>query len=118
MVTRVLTGDVLRARAARIRLVLTDCDGVLTDAGVYYSARGEELKRFSMRDGMGIERLRTVAGIPVGILTKERSGIVAARARCTCTSCTAAWSTSCAAPKGSRAPMGSPSTASPSSAMT
>ena len=40
MVTRVLTGDVLRARAARIRLVLTDCDGVLTDAGVYYSARG------------------------------------------------------------------------------
>jgi 3-deoxy-D-manno-octulosonate 8-phosphate phosphatase (KDO 8-P phosphatase) len=81
MVTRVLTGDVLRARAARIRLVLTDCDGVLTDAGVYYSARGEELKRFSMRDGMGIERLRTVAGIPVGILTKERSGIVAARAR-------------------------------------
>ena len=66
---------------AGIRLVLTDCDGVLTDGGVYYSARGEELKRFSMRDGMGIERLRMLAQIPVGILTKESSAIVAARAR-------------------------------------
>jgi 3-deoxy-D-manno-octulosonate 8-phosphate phosphatase (KDO 8-P phosphatase) len=69
----------LVAQAARVRIVLTDCDGVLTDGGVYYSAHGEELKRFSMRDGMGVERLRT-AGIHVGILTKERSPVVAARA--------------------------------------
>ena len=46
------------ARAARLKLVITDSDGVLTDGGVYYSARGEELKRFSLRDGMGFERLR------------------------------------------------------------
>ena len=55
-----------------IRLVLTDCDGVLTDGGVYYSAEGEALKRFSLRDGMGVERLRE-AGIATAIVTRERS---------------------------------------------
>ncbi|HEX4628923.1 MAG TPA: N-acetylneuraminate synthase family protein [Gemmatimonadales bacterium] len=63
-----------------VRLVLTDCDGVLTDAGVYYSAEGEELKRFSRRDGMGMERLRTLAGIETGIVTREESAITARRA--------------------------------------
>ncbi|MGH8583842.1 MAG: 3-deoxy-D-manno-octulosonate 8-phosphate phosphatase, partial [Gammaproteobacteria bacterium] len=46
------------AKAARIRLVVTDCDGVWTDGGVYYSERGEALKRFQIRDGMGVERLK------------------------------------------------------------
>ena len=68
-------------KAARIRMVLTDCDGVLTDGGVYYSAHGEELKRFSMRDGMGVERLFLLAGVSdVGIVTRETSPLVAARA--------------------------------------
>jgi acetyl esterase/lipase len=40
-------------KARPIRLVLTDCDGVLTGGGVYYSERGEELKRFLIRDGRG-----------------------------------------------------------------
>lgn len=66
-------------RAARIKLVLTDCDGVLTDAGVYYSARGEELKRFSLRDGMGVERLRN-AGVETAVVTREKSEIVLRRA--------------------------------------
>ncbi len=48
----------LAERAYHIRLVLSDCDGVLTDTGVYYSEHGEELKRFSIRDGMGVELLR------------------------------------------------------------
>jgi 3-deoxy-D-manno-octulosonate 8-phosphate phosphatase (KDO 8-P phosphatase) len=82
-VDRVVTGDLDRGeqtrRASRIRLVLTDCDGVLTDAGVYYSERGEELKRFSIRDGMGFERLRR-AGIAVAIVTGETSGSVVRRA--------------------------------------
>ncbi len=65
--------------APRIRLVLADCDGVLTDAGVYYSPRGEELVQFSRRDGMGFERLRT-AGIATGIVTREDSAIVRRRA--------------------------------------
>ncbi len=67
-------------KAANIRLLLTDCDGVLTDAGVYYSANGEALKRFSMRDGMGVERLRNLADVETGIVTGENSPIVAHRA--------------------------------------
>jgi 3-deoxy-D-manno-octulosonate 8-phosphate phosphatase (KDO 8-P phosphatase) len=69
----------LRRRAAAIRLVVTDVDGVLTDAGVYYSARGEELKRFSLRDGMGVERLRS-AGIETAFMTGETSECVSRRA--------------------------------------
>jgi YrbI family 3-deoxy-D-manno-octulosonate 8-phosphate phosphatase len=75
-----LSGQQLRARAARIRLVVSDVDGVLTDAGVYYSPEGEALKRFSMRDGMGVELLRN-AGIATALMTKEVSAIVAARAK-------------------------------------
>ena len=71
--------DELVRRARRIELVVTDCDGVLTDTGVYYSERGEELKRFSIRDGMGFERLRD-AGISIAIMTGEMSGSVARRA--------------------------------------
>jgi 3-deoxy-D-manno-octulosonate 8-phosphate phosphatase (KDO 8-P phosphatase) len=75
-----LGADELRKRAARIRLVLTDVDGVLTDAGVYYSERGEELRRFSLRDGMGVELLRA-RGIETAFLSREDSGIVRARAK-------------------------------------
>jgi len=66
-------------RASRLRLVLTDCDGVLTDAGVYYSARGELMKRFSLRDGMGVERLRD-AGIRTAIVSGEASPAIRKRA--------------------------------------
>lgn len=69
----------LRRRAREIRLVATDVDGVLTNAGIYVSERGEELKRFSMRDGVGVERLRA-AGIQTALVTRERSGFAAARA--------------------------------------
>jgi 3-deoxy-D-manno-octulosonate 8-phosphate phosphatase (KDO 8-P phosphatase) len=69
----------LRIRGANIKLLLTDVDGVLTDNGVYYSEHGEELKRFSFRDGMGIERLR-LAGVETGIITRENSLPVARRA--------------------------------------
>jgi YrbI family 3-deoxy-D-manno-octulosonate 8-phosphate phosphatase len=75
-----LSGPQLRARAAGIRLLVSDVDGVLTDASVYYSADGEALKRFSMRDGMGVELLR-LAGIRTAFLTREDSPIVAARAK-------------------------------------
>ncbi len=72
--------DDLTRRARAIRFLLTDSDGVLTDNGVYYSERGEEMKRFSIRDGMGVERLRRFAGVDVGIITGERSGAVQRRA--------------------------------------
>ncbi len=70
----------LQRRASGIRLLLTDVDGVLTDNGVYYSERGEEMKRFSIRDGMGVERLRKIADIDTGIVTGETSPSVARRA--------------------------------------
>lgn len=67
-------------KARKIKLVLTDCDGVLTDTGTYYTAQGEEMKRFSIRDGMGTERLRKFCNIETGIVTGENSGIVSRRA--------------------------------------
>ena len=70
----------LNHKAAAIRLLLTDCDGVLTDGTVYYSANGEEMKRFNLRDGMGVERLRRLAGVEVGIVTGECSPAVQQRA--------------------------------------
>jgi 3-deoxy-D-manno-octulosonate 8-phosphate phosphatase (KDO 8-P phosphatase) len=68
------------ARARRIKLLLTDCDGVLTDTGVYYGAEGEVLKRFSIRDGMGVERLLKICNVETGIITGEISPSVAKRA--------------------------------------
>lgn len=70
----------LKEKAARIKLLLTDVDGVLTDNGVYYGEQGEIMKRFSIRDGMGVERLRTLARIPTGIITGETSPSVVRRA--------------------------------------
>jgi 3-deoxy-D-manno-octulosonate 8-phosphate phosphatase (KDO 8-P phosphatase) len=69
----------IAARAARIALVLCDNDGVLTDGTVYVSERGEELKAYSLRDGMGVERLRE-RGIATAIITRESSAIVRRRA--------------------------------------
>jgi 3-deoxy-D-manno-octulosonate 8-phosphate phosphatase (KDO 8-P phosphatase) len=77
--TRALSTEQLVVRARRVRLVLSDCDGVLTDGTVYVGEQGEALKRFSLRDGMGVERLRD-AGIGTAIVTRERSPIVARRA--------------------------------------
>ncbi len=67
-----LPREKLLRRAKKIKLLLSDNDGVLTDNGVYYSERGEELKRYSIRDGMGVERLEAV-GIQSGIMTGETS---------------------------------------------
>lgn len=74
------TVNELKEKAKKIKLLLTDCDGVLTDAGVFYSANGEELKCFSIRDGMGVERLRKLVGVETGIITGEKSGSVVKRA--------------------------------------
>jgi 3-deoxy-D-manno-octulosonate 8-phosphate phosphatase (KDO 8-P phosphatase) len=70
----------LEEKAKKIKLVLTDNDGVLTDTGVYYSEKGEELKRFSIRDGMGVERLKNLVNIKTVIITGELSGSVKKRA--------------------------------------
>jgi 3-deoxy-D-manno-octulosonate 8-phosphate phosphatase (KDO 8-P phosphatase) len=75
-----MTEDQYKEKASRIKLLLTDVDGVLTDNGVYYGESGEVLKRFSIRDGMGVERLRKLCGIDTGIVTGELSPSVARRA--------------------------------------
>lgn len=74
-----MTTSEINERAARIRLVMTDVDGVLTDGGVYYGRDGEVMKQFNIRDGMGVERLRA-AGVEVGIITGEKSESVTRRA--------------------------------------
>lgn len=64
----------------RIKMLITDCDGVLTDGGMYYSPTGDELKKFHTRDGMGISLLQQI-GIQVAIVTGEDTPIVEQRAR-------------------------------------
>ena len=63
----------------KIKLVITDVDGVLTDGGMYYSEKGDELKKFNTRDGVGV-RLLQEAGIDVCIMTNESTDIVKRRA--------------------------------------
>jgi 3-deoxy-D-manno-octulosonate 8-phosphate phosphatase (KDO 8-P phosphatase) len=75
----ILTKAELSKRAKRIKLLLSDCDGVLTDTGAYYSEWGESLKKFSIRDGMGVVLLRN-AGIECGFLSGETSGSLRRRA--------------------------------------
>ncbi len=73
--------DQILEKAKKVKLVMTDCDGVLTDTGVYYSNVGEEMKRFSIRDGMGVERLRKFANLETGIISGENTDIMRHRAR-------------------------------------
>jgi YrbI family 3-deoxy-D-manno-octulosonate 8-phosphate phosphatase len=70
----------LRPRLLKIRALVLDVDGVLTDAGMYYGPDGEALKKFNTRDGMGLRLVRE-AGISVAWITSEDSAIVRARAR-------------------------------------
>ena len=68
------------APLARIELLILDIDGVLTDGRLYFSARGEALKVFHVRDGHGIKLLMN-AGVAVAAVSGRRSGAVAARMR-------------------------------------
>lgn len=66
-------------RMKRVRFLLLDVDGVLTDGGLYYGNAGEEMKRFHVRDGAGIA-IAQQAGIEVGLLTGKTSELVERRA--------------------------------------
>lgn len=63
-----------------IKMFLTDCDGCLTDGGMYYSENGDELKKFNTLDGMGFRILRE-KGILTGIITSEKRELNSRRAR-------------------------------------
>ncbi|MFI3331556.1 MAG: acylneuraminate cytidylyltransferase [Rikenellaceae bacterium] len=69
-----------KGAGVNIKLFLSDVDGVLTDAGMYYSESGDELKKFNTRDGMGFGLLRE-RGIKTGIITSENTKIVENRAK-------------------------------------
>ena len=62
-------------RLANVKILAMDVDGVLTDGGMYYTANGDELKKFNALDGMGIARLRK-AGVITAIITSADSEIV------------------------------------------
>jgi len=69
----------LQARAAKIRVLALDVDGVLTDGTLHFDRDGDAGKSFSVRDGFGL-RLLSEAGIELAIITGRKSGSVRARA--------------------------------------
>lgn len=73
-----LNADV-KARASKIRLLLLDVDGVLTDGKLYFSNEGSESKAFNTLDGHGIKMLRN-SGVEVGIITGRTSKLLEKRA--------------------------------------
>jgi 3-deoxy-D-manno-octulosonate 8-phosphate phosphatase (KDO 8-P phosphatase) len=78
------TAKQLRARARKIKLLLMDVDGVLTDGRIYYVPRPQgglmETKTFHSRDGLGL-RLAHAAGLKTGIISGRGSPVVEHRAR-------------------------------------
>ena len=65
-------------RAARVRLLILDVDGVMTDGRLHYDAEGREFKTFHVRDGFGLKRVME-AGIEVAIISGRRSRSAAGR---------------------------------------
>ena len=65
----------MNKKCKKIKVLLTDVDGVLTDGGMYYSSKGDVLKKFYARDGMGVNILRRNK-IPAIIVTKEKNPIM------------------------------------------
>lgn len=66
-------------KAKKIKLLLMDCDGVLTDGKLYFTENGEEIKVFHVRDGQGLAMWHA-AGFRSGIITGRNSKIVEKRA--------------------------------------
>lgn len=73
-------GRGLARRLARVRAVVCDVDGVLTDGRVIYDRTGERMKAFNTKDGMAVKMLRE-RGIAVALMTAKKTGIAEARAR-------------------------------------
>lgn len=69
-----------RHQLAEMRLIVLDVDGVLTDGGLWYGPQGELIKRFDVRDGLGI-RLLQAAGVEVAFLSGGRGGATEVRAK-------------------------------------
>ncbi len=72
--------DEITARASKIKLLVLDCDGVLTDGRIFMLPDGDETKSFDVKDGHAIVMLHR-AGIKVGIISGRASSVVRARAK-------------------------------------
>ena len=73
-----MNNNKLKQKCKKIKLVVTDVDGVLTDGGMYYSEKGEIMKKFNAKDGMGVELLLQ-NNIKTVLLTRENSKIAKKR---------------------------------------
>jgi len=71
--------SLLIGKASRVRMLVLDVDGVLTDGRLYYDNQGNEMKAFCARDGLGMKALQR-CGISLGFITGLQSEIVARRA--------------------------------------
>jgi len=70
--------DLILKKAAQIKLVIFDVDGVLTDSSLFIGDDGQEYKAFNSKDGLGMKLLQQ-SGIPIGIITARRSNVVKIR---------------------------------------
>ncbi|MDX9715489.1 MAG: HAD-IIIA family hydrolase [Dissulfurispiraceae bacterium] len=79
-IVKKLSAKELSARAAKIKILILDVDGVMTDGGIIFDNNANELKVFNVKDGHGIKMLHK-AGIGVAIITGRKSKVVAQRAK-------------------------------------
>jgi len=70
-----LLNKIIIKKIKKIKVLLTDVDGVLTDCGMYYDKTGDIMKKFHARDGMGVTLLKK-NGIPTIVVTKEKTMMV------------------------------------------
>jgi 3-deoxy-D-manno-octulosonate 8-phosphate phosphatase (KDO 8-P phosphatase) len=70
-----------KALLKRIRLVVLDVDGTLTDGRLYYGAQGEAMKAFDVRDGHGLRLLQMYGGVKLAVLTGRRADLVLQRCK-------------------------------------
>jgi 3-deoxy-D-manno-octulosonate 8-phosphate phosphatase (KDO 8-P phosphatase) len=70
----------LSARLKRVRLLSLDVDGVLTDGGIYFTDAGDELRKFNVKDGLGIQRAQK-AGVIVVMVTSSVSPAIGHRGK-------------------------------------
>lgn len=68
----------LMSKISKIKIVLTDVDGVLTDGGMYYTDEGQVMKKFNVKDGLGAVLLKK-NGYQIGIISSDKSPLIRTR---------------------------------------
>jgi len=70
----------IREKAKKVKLLLLDVDGVLTDGRIIYDSEGRELKFFNVQDGLGV-RLLEISGVKIALVTTRRSPVLERRVK-------------------------------------